>query len=119
LSKIEKNNSYAMLGTMKQPSNETTLDVAFPTLEASHHDNVGGEPKLVIGSASTSTPMTLVHGDAKTTFDISLPTLDELDIVAANQVVKNELSDVEVSNDGCPLPSEWQNIDDGHSLIYG
>jgi hypothetical protein len=108
-----------MLGTMKQPSNETTLDVAFPTLEASHHDNVGGEPKLVIGSASTSTPMTLVHGDAKTTFDISLPTLDELDIVAANQVVKNELSDVEVSNDGCPLPSEWQNIDDGHSLIYG
>jgi hypothetical protein len=63
--------------------------------------------------------MTLDHGDAKTTFEISLPTLDELDTVH-NQVVKNELSDVEVSNDGCPLPSsgptcsEWQNTEDGH-----
>jgi hypothetical protein len=64
----------------------------------------------------------LVHGDAKKTLDI--PHHDEVEIVLVSdggEIKSSESSDVEVWNDGCPLPSsgptcsEWQNTDAAHS----
>ena len=85
-----------------------TLDISLAAMEPSHDDDEGGEPKHVIVESTTVTPTstttTLILGDTKETFDMN-----------------NKLTDVDVWNDDCPLPStghtcsEWQNTDNGNS----
>ena len=80
------------------------IDVSLPAMEPSHDDDEGGEPKHVIVESTNVTPTTLTVDDSKETFDMN-----------------NKLTDVEVWNDDCPLPStghtcsEWQNTDYGNS----
>ena len=80
------------------------IDISLPAMEPSHDDDEGGEPKHVIVESTTVTPTTLTVDDSKETVDMN-----------------NKLTDVQVWNDDCPLPStghtcsEWQNTDNGNS----
>ncbi len=80
------------------------IDISLPAMEPSHDDDEGGEPKHVIVESTTVTPTTLIVDDSKETVDMN-----------------NKLTDVDVWNDDCPLPSsghtcsEWQNTDNGNS----
>ena len=94
--------------TIKEPSKETTPDVSLPTLQVFYHDDQCGEPKQVIDESLADTPA--VRDDTKA---ISIPALE-----VSHENVKNQSSDVQLWNDGSPLPStghacsEWQAIDD-------
>ena len=115
--------------TLVHGGNEATLDVSLSTITEPHNkevqtaSDVQGERKPVPdGSSKDSEVETVLVSDEEgeikssgTNSENNPPLLVDAD------GVKNECSDVEVWNDGCPLPSsgptcsEWQNTDAAHS----
>ena len=123
LPKVEKSTSHAMPGTIGEPSKETTVDVSLQTLEASHHDDTGGEHKPDVPS-NTYIPTTLVHGGNEAIVDVSLPTSTEphnkevqipSDVESEHQSVPdgsnkdNEVETVLVSDKGGEIKSSDSN----------
>ena len=70
-----------MPGAVKEPSNETTLDVSIVTMEVSHPNDAEREPKPIICDLNTDIawliPNTsLFHDDSNAAHNVSLPTIE-------------------------------------------
>jgi hypothetical protein len=115
--------------TLVHGGNEATLDVSLSTITEPHNkevqtaSDVQGERKPVPdGSSNDSEVETILVSDEEGEIKSSGSNSENNPpLLVDADGVKNECSDVEVWNDGCPLPSSgptysaWQNTDAAHS----
>ena len=143
---IDESTTTTNTPTFVLDGNMATVDISLAAVKESHDDDEGGEPKHVINDSLTDTATTLDLDDIIITLDISHPlqasngndedgetkhVIDESPTDTVTTLilgdtketldVKNELSDVEVWDDGSPLSSsghtcsQWQTTDHAHS----